>query len=145
MKKTVGALMVLSALMLGSCTTDSDYSAMANDLCGCMDQHTKDISPDMIALLERVANDPNADAETEFMQYAMDTTKVNASSDLALVSGLGTGTEMCAKELEKKYADKMTTDSQFVVMGKILKHLEKVDGCKVTVAMFKIGQREMQK
>lgn len=146
MKRILGSALIASALMLGSCTGESEYNQISADLCTCMEGKTSGISNGMVELMEKSANDPAYNLEEGMFAYMLDSANAEvAQKDVELVSTLDVEVQSCISDMEKKHGDKITFDSESEVYVKFLKALEAQPNCRMLKALMKIGKREMDK
>jgi hypothetical protein len=66
-------------------------------------------------------------------------------ADAQAMQELGTEMQDCSKDLEKKYDQVYTSESEDEVIEKILSALKAKDGCEFTYAIMKMGAKEMKK
>ena len=123
--------------------SDADYDAMATDMCDCVNKSSGGISDNMkdaIIKSEKDGTDMQA-AVTEVMMKDLKT----GMADAQAMTDLGKDMEICSKDLEKKYDQVYTSESEDEVINKILTTLKAKQGCEFTYALMKMGAKEMQK
>ncbi|MNU80953.1 hypothetical protein D3C71_706010 [compost metagenome] len=145
MRKLILLLAISSAVLVTSCNmaSDADYDAMSKDMCDCVNKSSKGISDEMKAAIvksEKDGTDMQA-AMTEVMMKNLET----GMADAQAMIDLGKEMETCSKDLEKKYDKVYTSESQDVVIEKILTALKAKKGCEFTYALMKMGAQEMKK
>lgn len=145
MKKLLLLLTVSSAVLVTSCNmaSDADYDAMATDMCDCVNKSSDGISDNMkdaIVKSEKDGTDMQA-AVTEVMMKDLKT----GMADAQAMIDLGKDMETCSKDLEKKYNQVYTSESEDEVIEKILTTLKAKQGCEFTYALMKMGAKEMKK
>ena len=141
-------LLVLPALLfvVGACNIadDTDYEAVAKDTCQCVKDATDNLSPEAKDLIIG----SNGDLEkfkSDFETYATED-PMKAMNDAMEMQKLAEPEfQTCIDGLKTKYDDVYSTDSEEEVQKKILEVLEDMDGCDITVAVFKIGIAEQGK
>lgn len=145
MKKLILLLSISSAVLVTSCNmaSDADYDAMAQDMCDCVTKSSKGISDEMKNAIIKSEKD-GTDMQTAMTEVMMKDLK-NGMADAQAMIDLGKDMETCSKDLEKKYDKVYTTESQEVVIDKILKTLKAKKGCEFTYALMKVGAEQMSK
>jgi len=126
------------ALSLFACNVadDADYEAVAKDTCDCVNKSTEALSPEMM----QVIADSNGD-ETKLQdlmsKYASEN-PMQAMQDAQLLQGAFVQdlTE-CMEGVEKKYDDLYANEEE--AEKNIMAALEKMDDCKTTYAILKMG------
>lgn len=145
MKKLILLLSISSAVLVTSCNmaSDADYDAMAKDMCDCVTKSSAGISDEMKNALVKSEKDGTdmQQAMTEVMMKDME----KGMADAQAMMDLGKEMETCTKDLEKKYDKVYTTESQDVVIEKVLAALKGQKGCEFTYALMKMGANEMKK
>jgi hypothetical protein len=135
----VGATLSAS-LFSCSMATEQDYDNIANDMCGCFEELTSQLSPEIQDVIVEAAKNGGS-MEAAFMDFQMNNPEL-AAADLPLIASLG---EPGAKEieciyaLEEKYSHVNTTESEDEVANRMMVALEGKAGCEFTWAMMKIG------
>ena len=144
MKKFILPLLVLT-LALGSCNmaNDDDYKNLSKDLCDCVNTNAKDLSPAMREAI--IKSDASGSGIEQVMTEAMAKDPEQGMKDytaiMTLVNGMGT----CVKDLEKKYKDIYTNDSEAEMQKKLLEVFKQEKGCDLTYAIMKMGLEEQKK
>lgn len=145
MKKLFLLLSLSSAVLVTSCNmaSEADYNAMAKDMCDCVTKSSSGISDEMKNALVKSEKDGTdmQQAMTEVMMKDME----KGMADAQAMIDLGQEMETCSKDLEKKYNEVYTTESQDVVIEKVLTALKAQKGCEFTYALMKMGAKEMKK
>lgn len=133
---------LLSVVSIGSCNlaNDDDYANVAEDLCSCVNSKSEDISQGMkTALIEATEkNQSMTDAMETFTEQNPDMT----ANDLIAISLLGEKIEDCNKDLEVKYKDVYTNESDYEIERRLLEALRENDNCKWTYSLIKIASQE---
>jgi hypothetical protein len=145
MKKLLLLLAVSGTVLVTSCNTatDADYDAMAQDMCDCVNKSSTGISDNMkdaIIKSEKDGTDMQA-AVTEVMMKDLKT----GMADAQAMQDLGTEMQDCSKDLEKKYDQVYTTETEDQVIEKLLNSLKAKQGCEFTYAIMKMGAKEIKK
>lgn len=144
MKKLILSLLVLT-LALGSCNmaNDDDYKNLSKDLCDCVNKNAKDISPKMREAI--IKSDASGAGIEKVMSDAITNDPVQGMKDynaiMALVNGMGT----CVNDLEKKYKDIYTNDTEAEMQKKLMDIFKAEKECDLTYAIMKMGLEEQKK
>ena len=144
MKKLFYVLCPL-VLVIGACNVadEADYEAMAGDICTCVNKNTDSISEGMkTAIIDAVKS--GKDLETAMSEHMMKDPE-QGMKDAGFMMGLEVGMTTCMTELESKYKDVYSTDSEKVIQDKLIKKLEENKECGFTYAIVKLGTQEMEK
>ncbi|ASS49355.1 MAG: hypothetical protein A3D31_03475 [Candidatus Fluviicola riflensis] len=139
MKKLFYILLAPVVLSLGACNMadDSDYENMANDICDCVNKNTDGISEGMkTAIVDAVNSGKNV--ETAIQEIAMED-PAQAMKDAEEMMGLEAGMTKCGEDLEKKYENVYSSDTEAEVQKKLVETLKKNKSCAFTYAMYKLG------
>src|SRR3989338_4295504 len=120
MKKLFYILLAPVVLSLGACNMadDSDYENMANDICDCVNS--------------------GKNVETAIQEIAMED-PAQAMKDAEEMMGLEAGMTKCGEDLEKKYENVYSSDTEAEVQKKLVETLKKNKSCAFTYAMYKLG------
>ncbi len=139
MKKLFYILIAPVVLSLGSCNMadDSDYENMATDICDCVNKNTGGISEGMKTAIVDAVNS-GKDVETAIQEVAMKD-PAQAMKDAEEMMGLEAGMTKCGEDLEKKYENVYSSDSEAEVQKKLVETLKKNKSCAFTYAMYKLG------
>ena len=135
-------LLFIPAIVLGlaACNTasDKDYENMTTDLCECMNSSTEGLSDDMKnTLIDAGKNGEDIQAAIE--KLAMDK-PMQTMQDGQLLMQIGEDMQNgCLKDLEKKYENVYTLESEADVQKKIVETMEGKDGCGLTYAILKMA------
>jgi len=145
MKKLFYVLLCPIVLSLASCNIadDKDYENMAADFCGCVNKNTTGVSDGMKKAIEKAVND-GKDLETAMTEH-MSKDLTQGMKDAQAMTQLQVGIESCMNDLEKKYKNVYSSDTEEEVQNKLIKTLEASKDCGFTYAIFKLGQQEMAK
>ena len=84
------------------------------------------------------AIDSGKDVETAVQEFAMQD-PAQAMKDAEEMMGLEAGMTKCGEDLEKKYENVYSSDSEEEVQKKLVETLQKNKSCKFTYAMYKLG------
>lgn len=139
MKKLFYILIAPVVLSLGACNMadDSDYENMATDICDCVNKNTGGISEGMKTAIVDAVNS-GKDVETAIQEVAMKD-PAQAMKDAEEMMGLEAGMTKCGEDLEKKYENVYSSDSEAEVQKKLVETLKKNKSCAFTYAMYKLG------
>ena len=138
MKKLILSLLVLT-LALGSCNmaNDDDYKNLAKDLCDCVNKNSKDISPKMREAI--IMSAENGKDFEKVLTEAITEDPAGGMKDynavMALMKSMGT----CVKDLEKKYKDIYTADTEDEMQKKLMDVFKAEKNCDLTYAIMKKG------
>jgi hypothetical protein len=138
MKKLLYVLCPL-ALALGACNMadEKDFDNMAADVCGCVNNNTGALSDGMKQTI--IDADKNGeDLQQAVMAYAMKNPE-QGMKDAEAMTGLEKGMEGCMKDLEKKYNDVYSTDTEDEIQKKLIEKLAVNKDCAFTYAIVKMG------
>lgn len=144
MKKFILPLLGLT-LALGSCNmaNDDDYKNMAKDMCDCVNKHADGISDGMRDAIINSSKD-GANMEAVVQAQVMKDPE-QGMKDVEAIMAVAEGVDQCGKDIEKKYKDVYTSETEKEVQDKLIKVLEKEKGCEFTYALMKIGMKEQGK
>lgn len=145
MKKLILLLSISSAVLVTSCNmaSDADYDAMAKDMCDCVNKSSDGISDEMKDAIIQSEKD-GTDMEKAMTAVMMKDLE-KGMADAQGMQDLGIKMQDCSKDLEKKYDQVYTSESEDQVIEKILNALKSKDGCEFTYAIMKLGAKEMKK
>lgn len=145
MKKLLLLLAVSSAVLVTSCNmaSDADYDAMASDMCDCVNKSSDGISDEMKNAI--IQSEKDGTSMEKAMTAVMMKDLEKGMADAQAMQELGTEMQSCSKDLEKKYDQVYTSESEEQVIEKILKALKAKKGCEFTYAIMKMGANEMKK
>ncbi len=141
MKKFILPFVAVTALVLGSCTAgDDDYKNMSADMCGCMTKASKEISPEMqTAIIE--GNKSGKDINAVMADY-MTKNLEGAMKDATAFQGAAAGFDKCGKDLEKKYSNVYTKETENEAMKKLVTIMGEDKSCAFVHAMVQMGLKE---
>ena len=137
MKLTFGILALSASILVSSCNNmagDDDYSNAAADICDCVNKATQNLSPEFKRLME---NPTDQEAITKWAEE----NPGEALESLASVGEMQTNIESCMKNLETKYKDLYTNDSEKEVLNKLMDKLKENSSCRFT---YKVMQNARQ-
>lgn len=131
------------ALMMFSCGTDTEenFKALSKDACDCVNKSTKELSPEMIKVLEDCEGD-QAKMQELMGEYASDN-PTQAMADATLMQGeMMNEMVTCLDGVQKEYADSFEGMSDTEVQEGMMEQLKVMDGCKSSYTLVKmaIGQ-----
>jgi len=141
-------LLFISTLLIGlaSCNvaSDEDYENMAGDMCECINSSTEGLSTGMVdAIVDAAKSD--VDILEAIQEYTLENLETSVADGQILEDAFGNMETGCMKDLETKYEDLYSMESEAELQDKLLKILEKKDGCDLTFAIFKIGVQMQNK
>jgi len=141
MKRFILPLLGLT-LALGSCNmaNDDDYKNMSKDMCDCVNKNSNGISAGMRDAIIKASKD-GANMESLVQEQVMKDPE-QGMKDVEAIMGLAEGMEKCGTDLETKYKDVYTNDTEKEVQDKLMKIIETEKGCEFTAALMKIGMKE---
>ena len=128
------------ALGLGACNMagDDDYENMANDICDCMNKNTETVSDDMKkAIIDAV---DSGKAPDEAMQEIAMKDPAQAMKDGQAMMDAGPKVEKCVTDLEKKYENVYSNETEAEVEKRLLETLKKNESCEWTYALYKLSK-----
>ncbi len=145
MKKLLLLLSISGAVLVTSCNmaSDADYDAMAQDMCDCVNKSSDGISDEMKNAIVKSEKD-GTDMEAAMTEVMMKDLKAGMA-DAQAMADLGKEMQGCSKDLEKKYDQVYTSETEDQVIEKILSALKAKQGCEFTYAIMKMGAKEMKK
>lgn len=131
-------------LALGACNMadDKDFDNMAADVCGCVNSNTGELSEGMKKTIID-ADKSGQDLQEAVMAYAMKNPE-QGMKDAEAMTNLEKGMEGCMKDLEKKYDNVYSADSEEEIQKKLVEKLAANKDCAFTYAIVKMGL-EIQK
>lgn len=140
MKKFIFPLFIMT-LTLGSCNmaNDDDYKNLAKDMCDCVNKHATGLSDGMRNVLIESGKDGADGAKLMEEYYKKDLEQ--GLKDQQALEKIGVESDECITNLQKKYADINTNDSEAEVQNKLIAELKKQKGCELTHALIKISQK----
>lgn len=107
---------------------DTDYKNFAEDYCTCFNKSTASISEEAKQII--INSDPSNPEK-----MIIDLIGKISYEDLEKIEN----TEACMDEMEKKYGDLKTRDSEEEVIGKMLDAMDQNEKCEFTSAIMRIG------
>ena len=128
---------MIACISLASCNVagKDDYANVAEDICGCVNTKSEDISQGMkTAIMDAV--ETGQDMESAVDAYATENPDQALKDGLAMME-LGERIEGCITELEVKYKDLYSSESDEEIERRLLEALEKNAKCKWTHALIK--------
>lgn len=145
MKQLIYLAILPVALSLGACNVanDKDYENMATDICDCVNKSSEGMSEGMKdAFINGMKK--GEDIEKMITDRAMEDPET-AMKDAQIMMGLEKDMATCMKDLEKKYNNVYTSETEKEVQQKLIKTMEKGQGCAFTHAIMKLGMQELEK
>jgi len=139
MKRINYFLMAATALVIASCNLagGDDYANLATDMCGCVNESTGGLAPEIMDAFIAADGDMN-----KFQNGLMEFQQKNpekAQKGMQDFAEMGTKMETCIKNLETKYKDVYSHEKEEVIQGKIMDALKNNGDCKFTYAFMKLG------
>jgi hypothetical protein len=138
MKKLL--ILPLLALTLFSCGSDSeeDFKALSQDACDCVNESTKELSPEMIKVLADSEGD-QAKMEKLMGDYA-EANPMQAMQDATLMQGeMINNMTTCLDGVQKKYADSFDGMTDKEVQEKMMEQLKGMEDCKSSYTLVKMA------
>jgi hypothetical protein len=131
--------MAATALVIASCNLagGDDYANLATDMCGCVNESTDGLAPEIMDAVIAADGDMN-----KFQNGLMAFQQKNPEKAQQGIQGfmeMGTKMETCMKNLETKYKDVYSHEKEDVIQGKIMDALKTNGDCKFTYSLMKIG------
>jgi hypothetical protein len=122
---------------------EADYENMATDMCDCVNKNSTGISDGMKNTFVD-AMKSGKDFQTAVTEYVIKNPEVGMK-DAEEMTKLEGGMESCMNDLEKKYDNVYSNESEEEVQKKLIAKLEKNKDCEFTYAIVKLGMQEMAK
>ncbi|HEY0066575.1 MAG TPA: hypothetical protein VGB46_04410 [Flavisolibacter sp.] len=139
--KRISTLAALS-LVLFACTNNNKTAEIAEDVCGCFEPVTEDMSSRTKKILVKAFNDdsPQEVIATELNKIKDEDERAKVTEEMQAVSNMGSNAkvEKCVKNLKKKYKVK---DKDKKMAKEIANEMQDVDDCDVAAAMMKMASR----
>jgi hypothetical protein len=121
---------------------DSDYDALAKDMCECASVHASKISPEMQrAMITSVEEGTNVQAS---INAVFVTDPKSGMADMRAIDNLGTELKKCSERLNSKYSSVYTNESEKEVIKKLLNSLKTIQGCEFTYALMKATSKPVK-
>ena len=133
-------ILPLLSLVLFACdnTTDEDFEAFAKDACGCVNESTAQLSPEMLKILDEFGGD-KVKMQEMMAEYAAEN-PTQAMEDASLMQGAVINDfTQCLDKVQKKYSDKYTSKTDEEVQEALLAALKEMDGCESSYGMVKMA------
>lgn len=116
---------------------DIAYESMAVDMCGCFNDATSELTDEGRKVIEDAGQE--GDMQEAMMAYA-ESSPENAMHDGMILQSLGQAEVMsCIADLEKKYDNVYTSESESQVQAKLILIMKDIEDCKLTYAFIKAG------
>jgi uncharacterized protein YifE (UPF0438 family) len=122
---------------------EADYENMATDICDCVNKNTTDISDGMKNTFTDAMKN-GKDFQAAVTEYVMKNPEVGMK-DAEAMTKLESGMQSCMNDLEKKYDDVYSNETEEEVQKKLVAKLEANKDCGFTYAIVKLGMEEMAK
>jgi len=129
--------MLIVSTISASCNVagKDDYANVAEDICGCVNSKSEDISEGMkTAIIDAVETGQEMEASVD--AYATENPDQAIKDGVAMME-LGERIEGCIADLEIKYKDLYSNESDEEIERRLLEALKKNDKCKWTHALIK--------
>lgn len=110
-----------------------DYQAAASDMCNCVNLATKDLSPELKKI---IANNPK---DEKALEDYFERNPEQALTAMTTLLSIEEEMKPCIKDLEVKYKDIYTNDSEAEVMRKVMNVLKSEPDCKFSYALIQAG------
>lgn len=133
-------LIPVLALALVACNfaSDEDYANLAQDTCDCLNQSTQGLSERARQLFIDAGGDV-AQIEKGFKEYT-EADPLAAMADAKVIQSLEESElKECLASVETKYDHLYSSESQDVIIEKILKYLDESDDCKFSASVMRAG------
>ena len=136
------------AVVFSACkiATDNDYDNAAKDICNCMETAFKDFPKPMKDAMIKAGKMPG-DFDKNFQDELGKYFEENPLEALTIMSDADklkfdeNAGEKCIKELEKKYKNLTSFESNSQIEQKLLDAINKVPGCELTAVAIKQGNK----
>lgn len=141
--KALNYLLVFSiSFVFGSCNiaSQSDFDRASEDICECTSKHFDQISPEFKKdFLEAAKKNLTLDQtlETIINKRKNDGNDTKNLSDALIMIQLPDKVQKCIEELESKYKDLKTLDSESETVDKFMQSIEKQEDCDFLLALMK--------
>ena len=117
---------------------DADYTEIADEMCGCFNEATAGLSEEGRNVIIK-AGKSDIDFEIALTEYAQEE-PVKGMQDNLVLMHLGEQAFVdCMSDIQTKYDEVYTTDSEDEVLQKVIKIMQKNKGCDLTYAIIKNG------
>lgn len=135
-------LLFITTLLIGlsgcNLADDGDYTAIADEMCGCFNEATAGLSDEgRNVIIEAGKND--IDFEIALTQYAQEEPIKGMQDNLVLVQLGEQAFVDCMTDIQTKYDEVYTTDSDDEVLQKVIKIMQKNKSCDLTYAILRNG------
>lgn len=133
----------MSFLVSCSIARESDYENAANDLCNCINKNSDGISESTKSSIISLSKSDGS-MEDVFAKMTINDPELIIKDGEALMQ-LGVKIEGCGKEIEKKYDNIYTNESDEEIQKRFLEILGENGNCEWTYALVKLGLKEKSK
>ncbi|MFT6982385.1 MAG: hypothetical protein ACJAUD_001152 [Crocinitomicaceae bacterium] len=135
-------LLFITTLLIGlsgcNLADDADYTEIADEMCGCFNEATAGLSEQgRDVIIEAGKND--VDFQIALTEYAQNEPVKGMQDNLVLVNLGEQGFMDCMTDIQKKYDEVYTTDSEDEILQKVIKIMQKNKSCDLTYAIMKNG------
>lgn len=117
---------------------DADYTEIADEMCGCFNEATAGLSEEGRNVIIK-AGKSDIDFEIALTEYAQEEPVKGMQDNLVLVQLGEQAFVDCMTDIQMKYDEVYTTDSEDEVLQKVIKIMQKNKGCDLTYAIIKNG------
>jgi hypothetical protein len=127
---------------------DGKMGELAADICNCMSMVEKDMSDETKQLIIDASGeaDPTAAMQKAIMALPNDK-KMSIGTEMMKMGAMSDKTKgagLCMKQLEEKYSDIKSMDTDKAILLKVVGALENAN-CPFALAVMKLGVKEMEK
>jgi hypothetical protein len=133
-------LLFITILLIGllgcNLADDADYIEISDEMCGCFNEATAGLSEEgRDVIIEAGKNDVNF--EIALTEYAQNEPVKGMQDNLVLMNLGNQGFMDCMTDIEEKYDEVYTTDSEGEILQKVMKIMQKNESCDLTYAIMK--------
>lgn len=140
--KRLSTLAALCLVLFACNNSNNKAEDMAEDVCGCFEPVTEDMSSRTKKILVKAFNDddPSSVIQKELLKIKDEDERNEVSQEMQAVSEMGSNTkvEKCVTNLKKKYKVK---DKDKKLAREIADEMQDVDDCDVAAAMMKMASK----
>ncbi|MFT6246258.1 MAG: hypothetical protein ACJA0U_002512 [Salibacteraceae bacterium] len=133
-------LLFITTLLIGllgcNLADDADYTEIADEMCGCFNEATAGLSEEGRDVIIE-AGKKDVDFQIALTEYAQNEPVKGMQDNLVLENIGKQGFIDCMTDIQKKYEEVYTTDSEDEISQKVIKVMQKNKSCDLTYAIMK--------
>jgi hypothetical protein len=145
MMKTTHYLCLLVLLPFCSCgSADSKIPVIAADMCNCFEDMKKGMSPEAIAVFEKVKGsmDPQKTLREEMIKLKPEDAR-HVAEQMTAIGRPQSGIGACMDAIDKKYGNETTTDKN-ALLKKVMEEMAAKQNCTVGAAIINLGAKNVK-